>query len=651
MDDYLTSLLHEGRSFAPTPEFVAQANMGPVELAALNDRFAADVDGTWLDLAQNSLEWATAPTKALDDSNHPNCTWFADGRLNASVQCLDRHVAAGRGAKRALVWEAEDGEVRTFTYQQLSDEVGQFSNALRNLGVGQGDRVAVYMGMTPEVVVTMLACARIGALHTVVFGGFSAESLADRLMDTQAKVLVTADGSYRKREVVPLKANADKSLQREGLCVEHVVVLRRTGVDVDMQAGRDVWWHNAIDGQSTNAAPEIVEAEHPLFILYTSGSTGKPKGLVHSTGGYMMWAHLTTGWAFDLQDDDVYWCTADVGWITGHTYFVYGPMAQGATVMMYEGAPMCPEPDRFWDIVARHKVSIFYTAPTAIRAFMQRGDDWPAKHDLSSLRLLGTVGEPINPEAWIWYNAHIGKEQCPIVDTWWQTETGGMVITPLPGVHATKPGSCQAPLPGMDVDIVDDEGISVTEPDQGGRLIIRRPWPSMARTIWGDAQRYWDTYWAAFDGRYYDAGDTAMRDGNGDFRILGRSDDVLNVSGHRIGTMEVESALVAHRAVVEAAVVGRPHEIKGEALCAFVVLSPDAIAGDELVRVLRDHVAEVIGAVAKPDDIRFTEGLPKTRSGKIMRRILRAIARGEEITQDISTLEDEGTVDALRQSG
>jgi acetyl-CoA synthetase len=540
----------------------------------------------------------------------------------------------------AIRWEAEDGERRDVTYGQLHEDVCRFAGVLRGLGVAQGDRVILYMPMVPEVAVAMLGCARIGATHSVVFGGFSAAALADRIRDADAKVVVTADGAYRGGKIVPLKASVDEAVAKAP--VEAVVVLRRTEGTIEMQ-DHDQWWHDLMTEATPVMAAPAFPAEHPLFILYTSGSTGKPKGIIHSTGGYLLWARLSTRWVFDLQPDDVYWCTADVGWITGHTYIVYGPLANGATTVMYEGAPMFPKPDRLWDIVERHQVSVFYTAPTAIRALMRAGDEWPATHDLSSLRILGTVGEPINPEAWMWYHDQIGGGRCPIVDTWWQTETGGIILSPLPGASTTRPGSCSGALPGLSAAIVDEAGRPVTKPEAGGYLVLTKPWPSMLRGIWGDPERYKETYWSMFHDRFYVAGDTARCDADGNYWIMGRFDDVLNVSGHRIGTMEVESALVSHPAVAEAAVVGAPDPITGEAIHAFVVTREPV---DEAT--LREHVAAEIGKTARPSRIIMSEALPKTRSGKIMRRILRSIAKGEAITQDISTLEDPAVVEALR---
>ncbi len=595
------------------------------------------------------MHWHKPFTEVLDASQVPNFRWFADGELNASYNCLDLQLATRRDAP-ALVFEAEGGAVRKLTYGELHADVCRFANALRGLGVQKGDRVVIYMPLVPEAIVAMQACARIGAVHSVVFGGFSALSLRDRIEDAQARFVITADGGSRGGKVVELKAATDKALAEGGATIEKVIVLKHSGEAVPMRVGRDLWWHDIVQGQPGTCEPTWVDAEHPLFLLYTSGSTGKPKGIQHSTAGYLLGAKLTSKWVFDLRPGDVYWCTADVGWITGHSYVAYGPLANGATVVLYEGAPTFPDAGRFWKIIQDHKVSIFYTAPTAIRALMKLGDQIPASYDLGSLRLLGSVGEPINPEAWMWYHRVIGGERCPIVDTWWQTETGAIMISPVPGVTTTKPGSCTQPLPGIDVDIVDEEGNPVKGPEAGGYLVIKRPWPSMLRTIWGDNARYLETYWSKFQNRYYVAGDSAHRDKDGYFWILGRIDDVLNVAGHRLGTAEIESALVAHPRVAEAAVVGRPHEIKGESVFAFVVCKGERPVGNTkaFVEELRAWVAEQLGAIAKPDDIRFADNLPKTRSGKIMRRLLRTIAKGEEITQDISTLENPGIVDQLR---
>jgi acetyl-CoA synthetase len=645
----ISSVLHEERTFEPSKEFVGRSQMKPETFAALHARAAADPIGFWADLARDELEWQRPFTQTLDESQAPNYRWFTDGQLNVSYNCLDVHLEE-RGHKTAIIFEGEPGETRRLSYRELHAEVCRFANALKARGVQAGDRVVIYMPLIPEIIIAMHACARIGAVHSVVFGGFSAPSLRDRIEDAGAKLLITADGGKRGGNTIELKAAADKALSGACPTIEEVIVYKRTGEKIPMQAGRDVWWHDAVEGQSPVCDPVWVDAEHPLFLLYTSGSTGKPKGIQHASAGFLLGAKTTSKWVFDLRDDDVFWCTADVGWVTGHSYVAYGPISNGATVVLYEGAPTFPDGGRFWKICQSHGVTIFYTAPTAIRALMKLGDAIPAKYDLSKLRLLGSVGEPINPEAWIWYHKVIGGERCPIVDTWWQTETGAIMISPIPNVTATKPGSCTKPLPGIEADIVDDNGNSVKRADTGGYLVVRRPWPAMLRTIWGDNARYVSTYWEKFQNRFYVAGDSAHRDKDGYFWIMGRIDDVLNVAGHRLGTMEIESALVSHPRVAEAAVVGRPHDIKGEAVFAYVVCRGQRPTDDavELTKTLRDWVAQELGAIARPDDIRFTENLPKTRSGKIMRRLLRAIARGEEITQDVSTLENPAILDQLR---
>jgi acetyl-CoA synthetase len=645
----IESILQETRSFTPPPAFTAAARVKPAELEQLRRRARADHVGFWAELARRELNWHVPFTQVLDESRAPNYRWFADGQLNASVNCLDVHLAA-RGDKTAVIFEGEPGDTRRLSYRELHAEVCRCANALKAKGIRRGDRVVIYMPLVPEVLVAMHACNRIGAIHSVVFGGFSAPALKDRIEDTAARLVITADGGWRAGQVIELKAATDKALASGCPSVEGVIVLRRTGRAVPMQAGRDLWWHELLAQQQPSCDPEWVDAEHPLYLLYTSGSTGKPKGIQHCTAGYLLQVKLTTQWIFDLRDDDVFWCTADVGWVTGHSYVAYGPLAAGATVLLYEGAPTFPDGGRFWKNCATHGVTVFYTAPTAIRALMKLGEELPRRYDLSRLRLLGSVGEPINPEAWMWYHRVIGAERCPIVDTWWQTETGAIMISPLPGATATKPGSCTQPLPGIDADIVDDHGTSVKRADAGGYLVIKKPWPAMLRTIWGDNQRYLDTYWGKFANRYYVAGDSAHRDPDGYFWIMGRIDDVLNVAGHRLGTMEVESALVAHARVAEAAVVGKPHEIKGESVFAFVVCRgahPGAEAA-ALMQELRNWVASQLGAIAKPDDIRFADNLPKTRSGKIMRRLLKAIARGEEISQDVSTLENPAILEQLR---
>ena len=648
-DKNIKSVLLEERSFPPPSAFTARARIKPADLENLHRRARADHVGFWAELAARELVWHTPFTVALDGAQAPNYRWFTDGRLNASFNCLDRHLAE-RGHKTAVIFEGEPGDVRRLSYRELHAEVCRFANALKAQGVGSGDRVIIYMPLVPEILVAMHACNRIGAIHTVVFGGFSAPALRDRIEDTEAKLVITADGGWRGGQAVELKAAADKALESGCRSVKKVIVLRRTGKSIAMHPQRDIWWHYAVEGQPAACEPEWVEAEHPLFLLHTSGSTGKPKGIQHSTGGYLLGAKVTTQWVFDLRDDDVFWCTADVGWVTGHSYVAYGPLAAGATIVLFEGAPNVPDGGRFWKNCQTHGVTVFYTAPTAIRALMKLGDELPKKYDLSRLRLLGSVGEPINPEAWMWYHRVIGQGRCPIVDTWWQTETGAILISPVPGVTATKPGSCTRPLPGIDADIVDDHGDSVKGAEAGGYLVIRKPWPSMLRTIWRDNERYLSAYWEKFNNRCYVAGDSAHRDKDGYFWIMGRMDDVLKVSGHRLGTMEIESALVAHPRVAEAAVVGRPHDVKGESVFAYVVLRGARPTGDTsaLVQELRNWVGEQLGPIAKPDDIRFADNLPKTRSGKIMRRLLKTIARGEEITQDVSTLENPAILDQLR---
>ena len=648
-DKNIESVLLEERTFPPAPTFSARAHLKPADAEALRRRAREDHVGFWTDLAAQELTWHTPFTVGLDATRAPNYRWFSDGRLNASYNCLDVHLNT-RAEKTAVIFEGEPGDVRRLSYRELHAQVCRFANALKAQGVERGDRVIIYMPLTPEILVAMHACNRIGAVHSVVFGGFSAPALRDRIVDTEAKVVITADGGWRGGHVVELKAAADQALTSHGKSVKRVIVLKRTGQPVAMDPKRDLWWHDAIEGQPAACEPEWVDAEHPLYLLYTSGSTGKPKGIQHATGGYLLGAKLTTQWVFDLRNEDVFWCTADVGWVTGHTYVAYGPLALGATVVLYEGGPTHPDGARFWKNCETHGVTVFYTAPTAIRALMKLGEALPARHDLSRLRLLGTVGEPINPEAWMWYHRVIGQGRCPIVDTWWQTETGAILIAPLPGVTATKPGSCTQPLPGIDADIVDDRGNSVKRPDAGGYLVIRKPWPAMLRTIWRDNARYIANYWEKFNNRYYMAGDSAHRDKDGYFWIMGRIDDVLKVAGHRLGTMEIESALVAHPRVAEAAVVGKPHDIKGESVFAYVVLRGERPRGDTsaLTKELREWVGEELGPIAKPDDIRFADNLPKTRSGKIMRRLLKAIARGEEITQDVSTLENPAILEQLR---
>jgi acetyl-CoA synthetase len=646
----IKSVLQEERLFAPSAKFREHASIKANDLERMYAKAADDYIGFWADLAVEEIHWTRPFTVPLDDSQAPNYRWFADGELNVSYNCLDVNLPT-RGDKIAIVFEGEPGDVRKLTYSQLHAEVCRFANTLKSRGIARGDRVVIYMPLIPEAVIAMQACARIGAIHSVVFGGFSANAVKDRIEDAGAKLVVTADGGWRGGHVVELKRAVDKALSEGCASIERVIVYKRTGTECEMQAGRDEWWQDAVSGQDDHCEPESLDAEHPLFLLYTSGSTGRPKGIQHSSGGYLLNAKLSAQWTFDLKDSDVFWCTADVGWITGHTYVAYGPLAAGATIMMYEGAPNFPDGGRFWKICQTHGVTILYTAPTAIRALMKLGDAIPAQYDLSKLRLLGSVGEPINPEAWMWYHRVIGKQRCPIVDTWWQTETGATMMSPIPAVTPTKPGSCSRPLPGIFADIVDDDGRPVTTPDAGGYLVIKRPWPSMLRTIWGDNERYLKTYWQKFQNRYYVAGDSAHRDADGYYWIMGRIDDVLNIAGHRLGTMEIESALVAHPKVAEAAVVGRPHEIKGESVFAYVVLKgarPEGAEAQALTDDLRKWVADELSPIAKPDDIRLADNLPKTRSGKIMRRLLRAIARGEEISQDVSTLENPAILEQLR---
>ena len=649
----IESVLHESRMFPPPAEFVKQANVsGMAAYQALCDEAQRDFEGFWGRLARETLLWHKPFSAVLDESNAPFFKWFHDGELNVSHNCLDRHLKT-QPDKTAIIFEADDGKVTKISYKDLYHRVCRFANALKAHGVRQGDRVLIYMPMSIEVVVTMQACARIGATHSVVFGGFSAKSLQERIIDAGATLVVTADGQLRGGREIPLKAAVDEALAMGG-CenVKNVIVYKRTGSAVNMESPRDKWWHNVEKGQADTCEPTWVNAEHPLFILYTSGSTGKPKGVQHASGGYLLHAMLTMKWVFDYKPSDVFWCTADVGWVTGHTYVTYGPLAMGATQIVFEGVPTYPDAGRFWKLIQDHRVSVFYTAPTAIRSLIKAGHDLPTQYDLSSLRILGTVGEPINPEAWMWYYNTVGGARCPIVDTWWQTETGGHLISPLPGVTSLKPGSCTLPLPGIMTDIVDETGQSV-ELGKGGILVIKRPWPSMIRTIWGDPDRFKNGYYPEdFQGKYYLAGDGASRDLNGYYTIMGRIDDVLNVSGHRLGTMEIESALVANPMVAEAAVVGRPDELTGEAVSAFVVLKqarPVGEAGRRIANELRNWVGKEIGSIAKPKDIRFGDNLPKTRSGKIMRRLLRSIAKGEEITQDVSTLENPAILEQLKQ--
>ncbi len=631
----IANLFKEERTFPPPAEFTAQANAQQ----GIHQQAEADWLGFWAEQAATRISWFKEPTVTLDDSEAPFYRWFSDGELNLSYNCLDRHLDS-QGDKIAYHWVGEPGDSRDITYRELYEEVCKFANALSSLGVERGDRVAIYMGMIPELPVAMLACARIGAVHSVVFGGFSSDALADRIIDADAKVVITQDGAWRRGSVVPLKANTDVALAR---CpsIEHSIVVRRCGNDVEMSGERDRWYHELMEGQPTSFEPGVLNAEDMLYILYTSGTTAKPKGVVHTQGGYLTGITATHHYVFDVKPDDVYWCAADIGWVTGHSYIVYGPLANGVTGVMYEGTPDFPEKDRLWQIVEDYRVTIFYTAPTAIRTFMKWGEEYPAGRDLSSLRLLGTVGEPINPEAWMWYQQHIGSGKTPIVDTWWQTETGCILITPLPGVVTTKPGSATLPFPGISADVVDEAGESVPL-GGGGYLVIRRPWPAMLRTVYGDPDRYVQTYWSRFPGVYF-AGDGAKRDEDGYFWLLGRVDDVMNVSGHRISTTEVESALVDHPSVAESAVVGRSDEITGEAIAAFVTLRAGVIGDEDLIVELRDHVAQKIGPIAKPASIVFTDDLPKTRSGKIMRRLLRDISE-ERHLGDVTTLANEAVV-------
>ncbi len=649
----MESVLQEHRVFHPSADFMKQANIsGMAAYKALCDEAASDFEGFWARLAQENLLWSKPFTQVLDESNAPFCKWFYDGELNASYNCLDRHLKT-QPNKVAIIFEADDGKITRITYKNLYHQVCRFANALKANGIAKGDRVIVYMPMSIEAVVAMQACARIGATHSVVFGGFSAKSIHERIIDAGAVAVICADGQFRGGREIPLKPAVDEAISLGGCeAVKNVIVYKRTGTAVAMKPGLDKWWHDVVKGQADTCEPTWVNAEHPLFILYTSGSTGKPKGIQHSTAGYLLWTMLTMKWTFDHKSTDVFWCTADVGWVTGHSYVCYGPLAVGGTEIIFEGVPTYPDAGRFWKMIQDHKCTVFYTAPTAIRSLIKAGGELPKKYDLSSLRILGTVGEPINPEAWMWYYNVVGNARCPIVDTWWQTETGGHMITPLPGATALKPGSATLPLPGVMADVVDETGHSVGR-GKGGILVIKRPWPSMLRTIWGDPERYKKTYYPEeFNGKYYLAGDGATMDEDGFFRIMGRIDDVLNVSGHRLGSMEIESALVANPLVAEAAVVGRPDDLTGEAICAFVVLKQVRPGGEEAIRIaadLRNWVAKEIGSIAKPKDIRFGENLPKTRSGKIMRRLLRSIAKGEAITQDVSTLENPGILDQLKQ--
>lgn len=640
----ITSVLKEERVFKPASAFSARAHIK--SFADYKKIYASahrNPEKFWSSIA-SELSWFKKWNKVLE-WKLPFSKWFLGGKINVSYNCLDRHLDTWRKNKAALIWEGEPGDTRTLTYQELHREVCRCANVLKKLGVQKGDRVILYMPLIPELAIAMLACARIGATHSVIFGGFSSQALVDRITDAQAKLVVTADGGFRRGNIVPLKKNVDAALEQTS-SVESVVVVKRTREEIPMEPGRDFWWDGLMETADDVCEPEKLDSEHPLFILYTSGSTGKPKGILHTTGGYLTGAYITTKWVFDLKDTDTYWCTADIGWVTGHSYVVYGPLANGATSLMYEGAPNWPEPDRFWKIIDRYKVNVFYTAPTAIRAFIRWGEQWPLKHNLGSLRLLGTVGEPINPEAWMWYHRIIGKGKCPIVDTWWQTETGAIMITPLPGATPLKPGTATLPFPGIDVDVVNKEGKPVGK-NEGGYLVIKKPWPSMLRTIYGDPDRYKQQYWSEIKGMYF-TGDGARRDKDGYYWIMGRVDDVINVAGHRLGTAEIESALVSHETVAEAAVVGVPDELKGSAICAFVSLEGGSKPSVQLKDELRQHVVKEIGALARPDEIRFSDALPKTRSGKIMRRLLREIASSGSVTGDTTTLEDFSVLEKLR---
>jgi acetyl-CoA synthetase len=643
-DSSITSVQKAGRTFQPPESFSADAHIRSLRAyKKLYKRAENDPEGFWSDVA-GDLYWHK-PWKKLLQWKAPFAKWFVGGKTNMSYNCLDRHVDGWRRTKAAIIWEGEPGETRTLTYGQLHLEVCKFANALQSLGIRKGDTVAIYMGMVPEAAIAMLACARIGAAHNVVFGGFSADALRERMNDSKTKLLITQDAAYRRGTEVNLKGAADRAAA-ETPTLENMIVYRRAGNQIHMAPGRDHWWHELMESAPLTHKAEPLDSEHPLYVLYTSGSTGKPKGIFHTLGGSMVWTYYTTRMVFDIKDEDIYWCTADIGWVTGHAYVVYGPLLNGATTIMYEGAPNWPEQDRFWSIIERHRVSVFYTAPTAIRSFMRWGEGYPRRHDLSSLRLLGTVGEPINPEAWIWYHATIGGKRCPVVDTWWQTETGGIMISPLPGATPTKPGSATLPLPGVMADVVRRDG-SRCKPNEGGYLVIKHPWPSMLRTIYGDDERFKQTYWSHYKGWYF-TGDGARRDEDGYFWIMGRVDDVVNVAGHRLGTAEIESSLVAHKLVSESAVVARPDEVKGNALIAFVTLKSGNTPTPELKEELRQHVGREIGHIAKPDEIRFTDALPKTRSGKIMRRLLREIASTGEIKGDVTTLEDFSALEHLR---
>ena len=650
----INNILEENRIFPPSKEFSSQARISNnKDLISIKEKAKSDPNGFWDSLAKSELDWFQSYETVLDKTNAPFFKWFKEGKINISYNCLDRHIKNGIGEKTALIWEGEPGDSKKFSYKELLVEVCKAANALKSLGVQKGDLICIYMPMIPEAMIAMLACARIGATHSVVFGGFSSESLKDRLIDGNAKFVITADGGYRKDKIIELKKAVDDAIESGANdVVEKVIVVKRTQKLISMIEQRDFWWHELLRDQDDWCEAEIMNSEDRLFILYTSGSTGKPKGVVHTTGGYNLWSHISFKWVFDIKNDDIYWCTADVGWITGHSYIVYGPLSNGATTLMYEGVPRPSNLGAFWEIIQKYKVSIFYTAPTAIRAFMKSGREIPDKYNLSSLRLLGTVGEPINPEAWVWYRNVIGKDKCPIVDTWWQTETGGIMVSPVPGAVATKPGSATLPLPGIEIDIVNREGEKV-KPNEGGFLIIKKPWPGMMRTIHGNPERYVKSYWEYIPQKdqenVYFAGDGARIDDDGYLWIMGRVDDVISVSGHRLGTMEIESALVSHKSVAEAAVVGKKDDVKGEVIVAFVSLEKDFKTSQDLIKELKNHVIEEIGIIAKPEKIIISDALPKTRSGKIMRRILRSLAAGEKISGDISTLEDSSVLETLKE--
>ncbi|MDP7282279.1 MAG: acetate--CoA ligase [Candidatus Undinarchaeales archaeon] len=642
----IDSMLQETRTFKPSPEFSKKSYVKSLEeYKKIYDKSIEDPEKFWAEKAEN-LHWFKKWDKIHSwDVKKLECKWFEGGKLNATYNCLDRHLEE-RGDKTAIIWEADDGKTRTFTYKELHEQVCKFANVLKEKGIKKGDRVAFYLQMIPQLAIAMLACARIGAIHSIVFGGFSAEALRDRIHDSECVMLITSDGGFRGGKLLDQKKNADTALE-DAPSIKNVIVVKRAENEVTMKEDRDLWWHDVMKNASADCPAEEMDAEDPLFILYTSGTTGKPKGVLHTTGGYMLYTYQTFKWIFDYHEEDIFWCTADIGWITGHSYIIYGPLANGATTVMFEGIPTYPEPDRFWDIVEKHKVNIFYTAPTAVRALAKQGDEWVDKHEMPTLRLLGSVGEPINPDAWVWYHEHVGKKRCPIVDTWWQTETGGVLITPLPGAMPLKPGSACLPFPGIEAEVVRKDG-SRADPNEGGFLVIKKPWPSMLRTVYGDHDRFRKTYFSDYPEMYYTS-DAARVDNDGYFWLMGRVDDVVNISGHRIGTAEVESALVSHPAVAESAIVPFPHEIKGQALYAFVLLKKGNEGSDALVKELRNHVSKEIGPIAKPDKIQFADALPKTRSGKIMRRILKKIAAGEEDVGTTTTLANPEVVEKLKE--